>query len=50
VKHRSRVARDPTKPNARQVHLIHTELPDQLNDAGFDLVCQGSSKIPGCGH
>ena len=23
VKHRSRVARDPTQPNLRQVHLIH---------------------------
>lgn len=46
VKHRSRVARDPTKPNLRQVHLIHTELPDQLNEADFDLVCQGSSKNP----
>jgi hypothetical protein len=26
VKHRSRVARDPTQPNLRQVHLIHAEL------------------------
>ena len=23
VKHRSRVARDPSRPNLRQVHLIH---------------------------
>jgi hypothetical protein len=23
VRHRSRVARDPTQPNLRQVHLIH---------------------------
>jgi len=26
VKHRSRVARDPSQPNLRQVHLIHKEL------------------------
>lgn len=26
VKHRSRVARDPSTPNLRQVHLIHSEL------------------------
>ena len=26
VKHRSRVVRDPTRPNLRQVHLIHAEL------------------------
>jgi len=35
VKHRSRVARDPSQPNLRQVHLIHGELHDELNDAGF---------------
>jgi MOSC domain-containing protein YiiM len=35
VKHRSRVARDPSKPNLRQVHLIHAELHDELRDAGF---------------
>ena len=35
VKHRSRVAVDPTKPNLRQVHLIHAELHDQLQLAGF---------------
>ena len=28
VKHRSRVARDPSQPNLRQVHLIHAELHD----------------------
>jgi len=37
VKHRSRVARDPTTPNLRQVHLIHAELHDELNGAGFSL-------------
>jgi MOSC domain-containing protein YiiM len=37
VKHRSRVARDPTQPNLRQVHLIHAELFDELRVAGFDV-------------
>ncbi|MEA2449550.1 MAG: hypothetical protein QOG63_1482 [Thermoleophilaceae bacterium] len=37
VKHRSRVARDPTQPNLRQVHLIHAELHDELNAAGFSV-------------
>ena len=37
VKHRSRVARDPTQPNLRQVHLIHAELHDALRARGFDL-------------
>jgi MOSC domain-containing protein YiiM len=35
VQHRSRVARDPTQPNWRQVHLIHAELHDELRTAGF---------------
>jgi MOSC domain-containing protein YiiM len=35
VKHRSRVAKDPTQPNLRQVHLIHAELLDELNAKGF---------------
>jgi hypothetical protein len=35
VKHRSRVARDPSQPNLRQVHLIHAELHDSLRDQGF---------------
>jgi MOSC domain-containing protein YiiM len=37
VKHRSRVAADPTQPNLRQVHLIHTELHDELNARGFQV-------------
>lgn len=37
VKHRSRVARDPTQPNLRQVHLIHQELHDELRGRGFDV-------------
>lgn len=35
VKHRSRVARDPTQPNLRQVHLLHAELLDELAARGF---------------
>ncbi len=35
VKHRSRVAQDPTQPNLRQVHLIHFELHKTLKDNGF---------------
>lgn len=37
VRHRSRVARDPTQPNLRQVHLIHDELLDELRIGGFDV-------------
>ena len=37
VKHRSRVARDPSQPNLRQVHLIHAELHDELQAADFDV-------------
>lgn len=35
VRHRSRVAKDPTQPNLRQVHLIHAELFDELAGKGF---------------
>jgi MOSC domain-containing protein YiiM len=35
VKHRSRVAKDPTQPNLRQVHLIHSELFEELAARGF---------------
>ncbi|MFD9004198.1 MOSC domain-containing protein [Streptomyces sp. NPDC059582] len=37
VKHRSRVAQDPTQPNLRQVHLIHEELFTELGEEGFDV-------------
>jgi MOSC domain-containing protein YiiM len=37
VQHRSRVARDPTQPNLRQVHLIHSELHDELREGGFEV-------------
>lgn len=35
VKHRSRVKADPTQPNFRQVHLIHSELLSELRAQGF---------------
>ncbi|WP_256639888.1 MOSC domain-containing protein [Streptomyces murinus] len=35
VKHRSRVAQDPTQPNLRQVHLIQEELFAEVGAAGF---------------
>ncbi len=41
VKHRSRVAKDPTVPNLRQVHLIHAELMDELAAAGFSPIAPG---------
>ena len=37
VKHRSRVARDPSQPNLRQVHLIQRELFDELRPRGFNI-------------
>ncbi|MFC8256876.1 MOSC domain-containing protein [Streptomyces sp. NPDC057291] len=37
VKHRSRVAQDPTQPNLRQVHLIHEELFEELREAGYEV-------------
>jgi len=46
VKHRSRVARDPTQPNLRQVHLIHAELHDELRAAGFGWARTRSSRSP----
>jgi MOSC domain-containing protein YiiM len=37
VKHRSRVKRDPSQPNLRQVHLVHSELFDELRGKGFSV-------------
>jgi MOSC domain-containing protein YiiM len=37
VKHRSRIRKDPTRPNLRQVHLIHSELIAELNATGFSI-------------
>ena len=35
VKHRSRVAADPSQANLRQVHLINSELHEELLSKGF---------------
>lgn len=40
VRHRSRVARDPSQPNLRQVHLLQAELFD-------DLVARDHAVFPG---
>ena len=37
VKHRSRVRRDATQPNLRQVHLVHAELFAELTGKGFTV-------------
>lgn len=37
VKHRSRVAKDPTQPNLRQVLLFPVELLDDLGERGYDV-------------
>ncbi|MEG8278203.1 MOSC domain-containing protein [Streptomyces sp. AHA2] len=37
VRHRSRMAQDRTRPNLRQVHLMHEELFDEVGEAGFDV-------------
>ncbi len=37
VTHRSRVAKDPNQPNLRQVHLVMSELLDEVRDAGHEI-------------
>lgn len=37
VQHRSRVVRDPSQPNLRQVHLMHSELFTHLQLAGHSV-------------
>ncbi|WP_314412408.1 MOSC domain-containing protein [Streptomyces sp. DSM 40484] len=37
VKHRFRMRKDPSRPNLRQVHLIHEELFDEVRAAGFEV-------------
>jgi len=37
VQHASRVARDATEPNLRQIHLIAAELHEELGAAGFTV-------------
>ena len=38
VQHRSRVAKDPTQPNLRQVHLVMSELLEEVRAAGHEIV------------
>jgi MOSC domain-containing protein YiiM len=50
VKHRSRVAHDPSQPNLRQVHLIHAELHDELRATGFAVSAgQMGENVTTCG-
>ena len=37
VMHRSRVRKDPSQPNLRQVHLMHAEFHDELKAKGFNV-------------
>jgi hypothetical protein len=37
VQHLVRVREDPTRPNLRQVHLIHSELHEELTREGFKI-------------
>ncbi|MCL2543744.1 MAG: MOSC domain-containing protein [Nocardioidaceae bacterium] len=41
VQHRSRVRRDPSQPNLRQVHLIHAELFEDVAADGFAVAPGG---------
>jgi hypothetical protein len=38
VKHRSRVAIDPSQPNLRQVHLLTAEILEDLKALGYNLM------------
>ena len=37
AQHRTLVRKDPTRPNVRQVHLIHSELFEELRVASFSV-------------
>ena len=37
AKHGSRVRANPTQPNLRQVHLIHSKLFDELRERDFEI-------------
>ncbi|KOG29602.1 MOSC domain-containing protein [Streptomyces resistomycificus] len=37
VKHRFRMRKDPSRPNLRQVHLLHEELFTEVREAGFEV-------------
>lgn len=38
VQHKSRVAKDPTQPNLRQVHLLHEELFAEIAEQGLQVL------------
>ena len=38
VKHRFLVKKDASRPNVRQIHLIHAELLDSLEEKGFTVL------------
>jgi hypothetical protein len=38
VQHLYRIKKDPSVPNLRQVHLIHSELHEELRGKGFDIL------------
>lgn len=37
AQHLSKIAKDPTQPNLRQVHLLHEGLLQELHSKGFDV-------------
>ncbi|HWA82664.1 MAG TPA: MOSC domain-containing protein [Fimbriimonadaceae bacterium] len=37
VQHVSRTAKEPAAPNLRQVHLMHTELHDEVAEYGYEV-------------
>ncbi len=37
VQHRSRVAKNPDQPNLRQIHLLQSEILDELKGLGFSV-------------
>lgn len=37
VQHLYRIKKDPSVPNLRQIHLIHSELHEELRGKGFDI-------------
>lgn len=46
VQHRSRVARDPSQPNLRQVHLIHAELLEEVASAELSTGDEAGFTVP----
>jgi hypothetical protein len=50
VKHRSRLAQDPTQLNLRQIYLVHAELHGELDSKGFRVKAGDTGKkITTCG-